>query len=309
MNKTSSPFMSPTGYPTGLIYGMLSMLSDWIQDIATPSKILLFLDGVPRRRLILDPQYKQKTTDSERPGSVPCPITLSDGFVAQNELDILVHLFKLFGIDIYHNPDEEADDLIASYIDQNRDDINVIMSSDRDYYQLLSDNDRIIIYRPGVSGNRFYDAERATEDLMNKYGAHIPPSNIRMFKALTGDPSDGISGIFRLRKKAAAPLCSSRTIDELYETGFPGFSKSEKSRALLCRDRIHLNYKLIGFNRDLNLSDSKREAISDHRMASQILHNDLGIRSINISVFACNKVSHLRTSNSYDLLPDFLKHI
>lgn len=300
---------SPSGYPTGLIYGIFSMLSDWVPEISNPTRMAFFLDGRPARRLALDPTYKLKDKQ-DRPGSAPCQIELSDGFVAATEMEVVVHLLSLLGVDVYHHPDEEADDLIASYVSSRPDDMHVIMSSDIDFYQLLEGNDRVVLFRPGTGSNRFFDAERAEEHLLNKFKVRVPPGNVRMFKALTGDPSDGISGVPRLRKKVAAPLCHHKSVDDLFSTGLPKFSDAEREKTEAMRDQIRLNYELIGLDSSLNLSESRIPSQPDPKSASKILREDLGITTIFPHAFEFGK-SRVRTSSptAYDLLPDFLKDI
>lgn len=301
--------ISPSGYPTGLIYGIFSMLSDWIPEISDPTCMAFFLDGRPAKRLALDPSYKLKDKQ-DRPGSADCPIVLSDGFSASNEMDVVVHLLSLLGVDVYHNPDEEADDLIASYVVSKPEDMHVIVSSDIDFYQLLDGNDRVVLFRPGTGSNRFFDAERAEEHLLNKFKVRVPPGNVRMFKALTGDPSDGISGIPRLRKKVAAPLCHHKSVDDLFGTGLPNFSKAEREKAESMKNQIRVNYELIGLDSSLDLSGSHIQPRPDPKAASRILREDLGIATVFPHTFEFRK-SRVRTSSptAYDLLPDFLKDI
>ena len=301
---------SSGGYPTGLIYGVLSMLADWVPSISRPTRMVFFLDGVPKRRLAMDPGYKFKE-ESDMPGKSDTPLRLSDGYEARNELDVIVHVMKLLGADFCYHPDEEADDLIASYVRSRFDDMCVIISSDKDFYQILAWSDRVVIYRPGLKTNRFFDAERAEEDMLTRFKVRVPPSNIRMFKALTGDSSDGIVGIPRLRKRVAAPLCRFESVDELYGSDFPGFSKAEREKAAALKERIRLNFELIGLNDRLDLGPILQDSEPDFKAASRILKEDLGITTVYPHVFRFEEPGTVRLSpaSSYELLPDFLKGI
>lgn len=311
-NRSDDPMISPSGYPTGLIYGFLSMLSDWVLSVSRPSRMDVFFDGTPKRRLSLDPSYKLKEEgDKARPGSEPFEIRLCDGYVARNELDVLTHLFLLMGSDVYYHPDEEADDLIASYVNSRPYDYHIIVSSDRDYYQLLADSDRIVIYRPGSTGDRFVDAEKSVIDMERKFKVAIQPSEILMFKALTGDNSDHIPGIPRLRKKVAATVCGCSNFDQLLETGLPGFSKIEREKIESSRDRISLNLQLVRLYRNLDLSSSRIAGTPDHRTALKILIEDLGITTVSPSSFCFKEEHKVRYggTSSYEFLPDFLKDV
>lgn len=269
------------------------MLSDWLPAIDRPTRILLFLDGVPARRRALDPTYKLRDpSEPSFPGHKVTPIKLIDGFEAQTPIDLVSHILQLLGVDTFYSPTEEADDLIASYVHQRQDQVHVIISSDKDFYQIISDS--VIIYRPGVKGERFYDAERAEEHMYELYKTRVPPSGIRMFKSLTGDPSDGIIGVPRLRKKIAAPLCSLPDVDAVYATGLPGFSKAEKEKAEFLRERVKLNFELAGLYKDLQLNPLRQHLNPDFDTAFRILREDLQIYGIDSQSFRVANSSHIR---------------
>ena len=294
--NSGKPLLSgPGGYPTGVIYGSLSMLSSWLYSISDITKISVFFDGYPKRRKILYPEYKSNRDSTSRSGlrltskssTIDLNKKLLDGYEASGEVDILSHIFSLLGCDVYHHPEEEADDLIASFCKSNQECIRFIISSDKDFFQLLTDN-RIICYIPGVDGG-FYDAEKSTQRWakMNK-GKHpaIPPSSVRMFKALCGDSSDGIFGIDRLRKKVAATLCQHTSVDDLLKGNLNVMSGSERKNLLSSVDKVRLNYELVGLYDSIDLSSCIREiGKDDFSIATNILNQDLGILHIDVSPF------------------------
>ena len=270
----SPRFSSDSGYPTGMIYGSLRMLADWFPTFERFGFVHFFNDGVPTRRRRLDPGYK--VSESERPSPfslVDKPITLADGFEAKNEIGVLFHVLQLLGVSIYMDPNEEADDLIASFVKSHPEDVHVIVSSDKDFFQLLK-NPRVVVYRPGAKGPRLLDAEGAEKHwgTLNK-GSHpeVPVECVRMFKSLCGDASDGISGVPFLRKKIAvgASKISDYDMNKLVALGWPGFSDLERKRAQELADRIRLNWDLIGFVDDLCLKPSRMEPDLD--TASRVL--------------------------------------
>lgn len=87
---------------------------------------------------------------------------------------------------VLYCPGVEADDMIAAAVDgMTGTDRAVIVSSDRDLYQLLAAD--VSIYNP-------HDGRtRTLEGFLGTYG--IEPSRWPMFRALTGDESDNIPGI------------------------------------------------------------------------------------------------------------------
>lgn len=293
----------------GIVQGGLKILSSWLQDIQNPSRIIVFFDGLPARRTALFPDYKKRDKDEakqsvhiEGPGSTPAA-KLRDGTIVHGPVSLLAHVFRLIGCDVYHHPGEEADDLIASFVRREPDAVNVIMSSDKDFFQLV--DDRTVVYRPGQQKPRLHDAERVEECMERLYKVRVGPGQIRMFKALTGDSSDGIIGIRGLRKKVAAPLCRLSTVAEVYESGLPGLSKGERDKALQSREQVELNYRLVTFYDELDLGPCLRPEIGDFVLASQILREDLSLIDVDLLPY---RIGRHKIRHAYQV-PDFLADV
>ena len=96
----------------------------------------------------------------------------------------------------------EADDVIATLAAQARErGIPVmVVSGDRDAYQLVEDGVRIMTTSRGITDTRVYDREGVVE----RYG--IPPELIPDFIGLKGDTSDNIPGVPGIGDKTAAEL-------------------------------------------------------------------------------------------------------
>jgi 5'-3' exonuclease len=250
---------SSSGHPTGLIYGPLKFLADWLPSIGCFDSLSMFMDGYPARRRTIDPNYKKR--DEPRPSLVSAEqfeMDLPGGKRVTSAIDVLTHFMQLMGATIYSDQYEEADDLIASFIRANPDDIHIIISSDKDFFQLLV-NPKVVVYRPGSSGSRILDAEASEKHWSTlQKGKHpaVPATGVRMFKTLCGDQSDTIPGIPRLRKKVAAVISESETLtlDELKNMDWPGFSDLERQRARGMFDRLKLNWELVGLKDDIILN-------------------------------------------------------
>lgn len=276
LEKRGNPqILSSSGLPVGLIQGTLGMLSDWIPSIRRPSRIIFFKDGTSQRRRSVDPGYKARV--SKGFGSGPRMYHLADGHIANGDLEVIDHVLGLLGVDVCHLPDEEADDLIASFVKASSPDaIHFIISSDKDFYQLVSDN--VIQYRPGVEKNRFFDPERVEQD----FGVH--PRDVRMFKSLTGDATDTYKGVFRIRKKVAATLSRNKSPADLYSSDLSLCSKLEHQRLMNSRERVEMNYFLAGMKDDINLSDAFTLGVRDVKAASDVLHG-LDVSGVDPSSF------------------------
>lgn len=290
--ETGQPMLTTkSGFPTGLIYGFLETLSNWLVEIPNISDISVFFDGYSKRRKELDPTYKANRDNDDGRGLKlgnfdAAPLKLQTGFESSSELDILAHVLQLLGCNVYHHPDEEADDVIASFCKAHRETIRIIVSSDKDFFQLLQDP-RVVCYVPGKAGDRMYDAERSAQywaDLKS-VKVHIPPTHVRMFKTLCGDSSDGISGIDRLRKKVAITLCHHQNVDELVSADLSALSETERTKILSSVDRLKLNYELVGFNDSVDLIQCLRPSLADFGLARKVMQEDLSIVSVNTAAF------------------------
>lgn len=270
------PFTNKNGYPTGMIFGILELATSWLKKIPRFEKISFFFDGRPSRRLALDSNYKSSRTQKlELSGQ---EIEFKDEKFS-GDFEILIRLLNLFGVDVYWGPDEEADDLIASFVRQN-DLLCTIVSSDKDYYQLV--NNKTVLYRPGIP-NPFYDEERIYEDGYKE--VKITPEQVRLYKSLVGDSSDNLPGVMRLRKIIASKLSMNLNPNDMFNADLSICSEREKNLILESKERIKLNYDMIGFYDKLDLTKYKIEGNRDIEAAEKIVRDGLDINSIDLSIF------------------------
>ena len=289
--KDGRPLLSgPKGYPTGIIYAFLSFLSSWLYEMQPVSTISVFFDGMPARIRALDPTYKIKREDTKhdlRFGATHIPLRLRDGFDSENDIAALSHILQLLGCDVYHDWNEEADDLIASFCKQKAGAIRIVVSDDKDFFQLLTDP-RVVTFRPGSKENRFCDAE-ASEEVWGRLlkGKHprVPCSQVRMFKTLCGDSSDSIPGVPLLRKKIAMTVCHFPTVEDVYASGLTQFSQSERAKTLDAQERVKLNWQLVGLQDDLDLSKSLHAAQPNYQLATEICREDLLMMGLDLGPF------------------------
>lgn len=145
------------------------------------------------------------------------------------------------GIAWTESEDQEADDLIASLAaSQHRRRPVIIMSSDRDFYQLIG---------PGVSvlGRRLITSSTVIET----YG--VSPAQWADFRALTGDPADGIPGVRGIGGKTAAELLSGNCRLETIPPEKTGIGRGRIVRKQL--DQALAQRELIRLNAGLDLGD------------------------------------------------------
>jgi DNA polymerase-1 len=108
----------------------------------------------------------------------------------------------------------EADDVIATLAHRARGRTVRILSTDRDYYQLIGSTTTVVTpkERPAIVTD---------ETLFSRYG--VCADQWCDLRALAGDVSDGIPGLAGVgMKKAAALLSGGKTLDDLYVLGRDG---------------------------------------------------------------------------------------
>jgi DNA polymerase I len=175
------------GRPTNAIYGLASMFAKMLID-HDPSAVVVCWDaGWSGRELTYEP-YK-----SERK---PRPDLLKE------QWPHLIPLAEAFGFTNIKVDGYEADDVIASLVKRAREQKIPVMvvSGDRDVYQLVEDGVRVMTTSRGVTDTKIYDREGVVE----RYG--VPPELVTDLIGLKGDTSDNIPGVPGIGDKTAAQL-------------------------------------------------------------------------------------------------------
>jgi len=184
------PFTSPSGEPTGAVYGFTSMILRIMREIK-PDYLAACYD-LPEQtfRHLAYKEYK-----IQRP-------KMADELIGQIEKsrDIL----EAFKIPLYQFPGFEADDALGTIVEKtkNEKDLQVIIASgDLDVLQLARD-DEVVVYflSKGIKEIVFYDEERAKQ----RFG--FLPELLPDFKGLKGDASDHIIGVPGIGEKTAGEL-------------------------------------------------------------------------------------------------------
>ena len=224
-------FSSPTGEPTGALYGVVTMLLKIVEDFSPDYMVACFDLPEPTYRHTAFEAYKgtRKKTD--------------DSLVTQIERSR--DIFAAFGIPIFEKPGFEADDLlgtIAHLMKANKDIRVIIASGDMDTLQCV-DKKRVQVYtlKKGIKDTILYDEAMVKE----RFG--FGPTSVPDYKGLRGDTSDNIPGIVGIGEKTGTILISEfGTIEKMYKI----LAKDEeKFKALGLTPRI------IGL-----LKDGKEEA-------------------------------------------------
>ena len=229
------PELSRTdGFPTNALHGWVKSL--WrLSDQEKPDGVVVFFDlGGAQDRLLLLPEYKAQREEMPEALSRQIPI-----------IKELTRAMGLAGIEI---DGVESDDLLASHamtLARSGDEV-LIVSSDKDFAQIVSDKIRILLPPPTANpklGWRYRDVAGVVE----KFG--VPPSKIADYLAIVGDTSDNIPGL-----TGVGPKTASKWLEEYgsLEGIIAAADKvnPERFRPIVASsaDRLRMNLKLTTLN-------------------------------------------------------------
>jgi DNA polymerase-1 len=132
------------------------------------------------------------------------------------QLDLIPELVRAFGFAAAKAPGYEADDFLAAGVKQEeeRGGTAVVVTSDRDSFQLASRQTTVLQPTRGVSEL----ARIGPEEVRERYG--VEPEQVPDFIALRGDPSDKMPGAKGVGPKTAASLLAQYgTLEAMLEEG------------------------------------------------------------------------------------------
>lgn len=231
-------FYTSAGIKFNAVYGFGTAVSRVIRMLKPTHMFVAFDSPECGDRRQLDEAYKANRPDFSDAEPNDCPFT---------QLPAIYAMLEKMGVPYREIHGCEADDVLSSYaraLAQKMD--VVIMSTDKDYWQLISENVSVLNY----SG---YNSTLVTPHTVeSKFG--VRPEQFADFKCLVGDKSDNIVGVPGIGpKRAAELLCKFGTIEGIYEN-LEEIERAATRRALeTSHERMELNRRLICLNGDAPL--------------------------------------------------------
>ena len=231
---------APDGFPTNAIYGFIKTL-ERMRERVKPTHIAVIWDGgLDEERLESLEDYK-----AERD---PMPDDM------EIQLDGIVQWLEATGIFTWCQDGVEADDIIGTLAWQAEADgfTIVIASSDKDFFQLINPNIRVL--NPNdKTGTLWGDSQ-----VEAKTG--VLPHQIIDWISLMGDSVDGIPGVQGVGPKTAAKLLSEHgNVGAIYEKLNSIASEKLRNRLAEAENDVRRNQKLVGLKKipqwDESLSD------------------------------------------------------
>lgn len=185
------------GFPTNALFGFINMLNKIINEECPNYMMIAFDKGKT---------FRHDKYDGYKDGRKETPLELKEQFpVAKAIADAMG--IKCFEIDNY-----EADDIIGTFaneIDKSNEYYSVIVSSDKDLLQLITDKNEVKL----LKSNDYIRLD--LNSFINTYG--FTPEKIKDLKGIMGDSSDNIPGVKGIGEKGASALIQKYgTVEEIY---------------------------------------------------------------------------------------------
>ena len=224
------------GLPVGAVSGFCSMLFKLLEDsksnenLQKPTHFAVIFDAA--RKTFRNEIYSDyKANRSEAP----------DDLAPQFEyIRKSVVAFNLPSVDL---PNYEADDLIATYVDQ-------ILAKGAKVTIVSSDKDLMQLYRKDV---RIFDPMKnkfiTPEDIVNKFG--VGPEKVIDVQSLAGDSSDNVPGVPGIGVKTAAELINKYgTLEKLLDNAQEIKQNKRRETLIENKDKAIISKKLVTLMKD-----------------------------------------------------------
>ena len=190
-----------SGQVTNAVFGFTSMLINLIRD-HQPDGVVVTFDRP-------EPTFRHKMVETYKAGREAAPDIL------RQQMGIVREVVEVLQLPIVDMAGYEADDLLATFATELRDrgDNSIIVTGDRDAYQLVQDPHIKVLYnKRGVSDYALYDEA----GILERTGVH--PTSYVAYASMRGDKSDNLPGVAGVGEKTAAKLINKYgDIDGIYE--------------------------------------------------------------------------------------------
>ena len=279
------------GEPTNALYGLINMLNKIITE-ENPTHIMIAFDKGKTFRH--DKYLTYKAGRSEMPDE------LKKQFLVSYDLVVSMGI-KYLMVDNY-----EADDIIGTYarmVDESQDFEGLIVSSDKDLLQLISDKIKVKLLKAN-------DYIMMDKDKFKEFYGLTDPKRIVDLKSLMGDSSDNIPGVKGIGEKTALSLLQKYdTLDGVYNN-IASISGKTKEKLVLDKENAYMSYDIATIYKyvpvNYSLTDLVYEGPNKNELIKQL--NDLEfysfLKKIDIDKQESKELDYQVINNLIDLKLD-----
>ena len=220
------------GTPTNAVYGFMNMFFKMLSDIK-PTKVAVAFD-------VKAPTFRHKLFADYKGTRKPMPAELVP------QIPLLKEVLKLMGVCILEKAGIEADDIIGT-IAKHTDIETIIITGDKDSFQLVDEYTTVYFTKRGITDTEIYSNENFFEK------TSITPPQIIELKALMGDSSDNIPGVPGVGEKTAINLLQLyKDLDGVYQN-LVSIKGKLNEKLTLNKDSAYLSKTLATINSDCDI--------------------------------------------------------
>lgn len=230
---TGNMMKNSKGVPTNALFGFVSMINKIISE-EQPTYMAVAFD--------IGKNFRKEEYDFYKEGRIDTPEEL------KIQMPIARDILDKMGIKHFELAPYEADDIVGTIVkmtEEDKDFASLIVSSDKDLLQLISDETEVKLLKQ--SGFIRYNHESFVAD----YG--IEPIRMIDLKALMGDSSDNIPGVKGIGEKTALKLLQEYgSLENLY-LNIDKISGKTKEKLVIDKEMAFISKKIATIYRDVPL--------------------------------------------------------
>ena len=222
------------GFPTNALFGFISMLNKIISE-EKPEYMAVAFD--------IGKNFRKEEYDFYKEGRIETPEEL------KMQMPIAREILDKMGIKHFELAPYEADDIVGTIVkmtEEDKDFASVIVSSDKDLLQLISDETEVKLLKQ--SGFIRYNHQTFVEDYK------IEPIRMIDFKALMGDASDNIPGVKGIGEKTALKLLQEYTSLENLYANIDKISGKTKEKLINDKEMAFISKKIATIYQEVPLN-------------------------------------------------------
>lgn len=232
------------GRPIWAVFGFFKCMFDLLQETKVNPDLIAVTFDVARVTFRCEMYSEYKANRESMPADM------------HDQLDDIIEGLHAFNIPIYTKAGFEADDVIGTIAERakNQDIKVMILTGDRDSFQLVDDEKDVTVIMPSKGEIISYDREKVFERM------GVYPEQIVDLKGLAGDVSDNIPGIRGIGDKTASKLLSQyQTLEGIYEHVDEVSGKALKQKLIDGKEDALLSKNLATIRRDVDVDFDFKE--------------------------------------------------
>ncbi len=236
---TGNVMKNSKGFPTNALYGFINMINKIVEE-EKPEYMAVAFD--------IGKNFRKAKYDFYKEGRNKTPQDLID------QMPIARDILKAMGINYFELEPYEADDIIGTIskmTEEDPDAYTLIVSSDKDLLQLVSDETemKLLKQKDYIRYNR--------ESFKKDFG--VEPIRIIDLKGLSGDPSDNIPGVQGVGDKTALKLLQDyESVEGIYEH-IDEIKGKLQEKLLADKDNAFMSKEIATIYREVPLNTSYEE--------------------------------------------------